>query len=140
MKTAILYASRTGSAQLCAEYIASKLSDCSLFNLEKETPSLSEYDVVLIGSGIRMGKLYGSVRKFLVKNNQVLSLKRTIIFLSNFYPDTVSKTLDKNVPKNLLENIDVLICGGKAPFSIALNINWMKCDEIDHFLAKHNLT
>lgn len=140
MKTAILYATRTGNAQLCAEYIASKLSDCSLFNLEKKIPDLSEYDIIFVGSGVRMGKLYKSARKFLDHNSAVLSEKKTFIFLSNFYPQTVQKTLSNNLSKDLLEHCQILLCGGKAPFSITLNIDWMNRDEIDHFLAKYHLT
>lgn len=137
MKTAVVYATRTGSTQLCAEYIASKLSDCSLFNLEKSTPDLSEYDVIFIGSGVRMGNFYKPIKKLLSTNAKILSGKKTVLFLSNFYPNTLSKTIQKNVPEELLNSADVLTCGGKAPFSISLNIDWLKRDLIDHFLSEH---
>ena len=68
MKIAVMYISKTGSTQLCAEYIASKLQDCSLFDLDREIPCLSDFDVLLIGSGVRMGKIYKPAKQVLNDN------------------------------------------------------------------------
>ena len=58
MKIAVMYISKTGSTQLCAEYIASKLQDCSLFDLDREIPCLTCY---WGGTGVLLSQ--GYVRK-----------------------------------------------------------------------------
>jgi hypothetical protein len=86
-----------------------------------------------------MAKMYKPVKKFLAKNSQLLNSKKTILFLSNFYPETIDKTLEKNLPKNLVDQLDVVECGGLAPFTKVTDCAWLKSEEIDASLAKHGL-
>lgn len=140
MKTAIIYSTRTGATQLCAEYIASQLPECSMFNLEKDKPDLSQFDVIFIGSGVRMGNLYKPARTLLADNIQILSEKNTVIFLCSYFPGTTAKTIETNIPKELAENSHIISCGGKPPFGIAMNIDWLKSDVIDKLIADMNLS
>lgn len=139
MKTAIIYSTRTGATQLCAEYIASQLPECPVFNLEKDKPDLSLFDTIFIGSGVRMGNLYKPVKKLLADNTRILSEKNTVIFLCNYYPKTTTKTIEKNIPKELAANSRIISCGGKPPFGIAMNIDWLKCSVINDLLTELNL-
>lgn len=139
MKTAIIYSTRTGATQLCAEYIASQLPECPVFNLEKDKPDLSQFDTIFIGSGVRMGNLYKPVKKLLTDNLRILSEKNTVIFLCNYYPGTTAKTIEKNIPKELAENSHIICCGGKPPFGIAMNIDWLKSDVIEDLIADMKL-
>ena len=84
MKIAVMYISKTGSTQLCAEYIASKLQDCSLFDLDREIPCLSDFDVLLIGSGVRMGKIYKPAKQVLNDNIETLIAKKPSYFFAIF--------------------------------------------------------
>lgn len=139
MSTAIIYSTRTGATQLCAEYIASKLPECSMFNLEKDKPDLSRFDTILIGSGVRMGHLYKPAKKLLADNIRILSDKNTVIFLCNYFAGTTAKTIEKNIPQELVQKSRIISCGGKPPFGIALNIDWLKCDVINDLVAELKL-
>lgn len=136
MKIAVIYVSKTGSTQLCAEYITSRLKDCSSFNLEKENPNLLDYDVILIGSGIRMGKLYKPIVQILKNNVSLLLEKKIGLFICNFYPETFEKSITKNIPKELLDNIEIVACGGVPPFNKPVNTDWLKYDIVESFLKR----
>lgn len=138
-RVAVVYSSKSGTTKICAEYIAAKIVGSQLFNLNDESPDISNYDTVLIGSGIRMAKLYKPVKKFLTKNAQILKDKKAILFLSNFYPETVDKTLQKNVPQDLLDKLTVIECGGVAPFGKVTDDVWLKKAEINAVLVDHGL-
>lgn len=138
-KVAVVYSSKSGTTKICAEYIAAKIVGSQLINLNEELPDISNYDTVLIGSGIRMAKLYKPVKKFLTKNVQILKDKKAILFLSNFYPETVDKTLQKNVPRSLMDYLTVIEFGGVAPFSKVTDHAWLKNSAINAALAEHDL-
>ena len=135
MKIAVMYISKTGSTQLCAEYIASKLHDCSLFDLDREIPCLSDFDVLLIGSGVRMGKIYKPAKQVLNDNIETLIAKKTIIFLCNFYPETIQKTIRNSIPNRLINHAKIIKCGGISPFSKPTNTEWLNCTEINEVLT-----
>lgn len=136
MKVMVVYSSKSGITKRCAEYIASKIVGSDLVNLNEEVPDISAYDAVLVGSGVRMAKIYKPVKKFLAKNAQLLSTKKTMLFLSNFYPETLEKTIQKNVPENLTDHFSIVQCGGVAPFSKVTDQAWLKKTEIDASLVK----
>lgn len=118
MNVLIAYATKSGAAKECSLLLQKELSGSALFNLNHEIPSLDDYDVIVIGSGVRMGKLYKPARNFIRANQAMLLKKRTVYFLCNAYPDTFQKTINTNFVPEL---IDSAICiesfGGYAPFS-----------------------
>ncbi|MDT2396020.1 flavodoxin domain-containing protein, partial [Enterococcus avium] len=70
-KVAVVYSSKSGTTKICAEYIAAQIVGSQLINLNEVIPDISAYDAVLIGSGIRMAKMYKPVKKFLALKFQV---------------------------------------------------------------------
>ena len=70
----IAYASKTGTAKNCAALLQKELTglDVTLSDLEKESPSPKDYDVAVIGSSIRFGKIRGAVTEYLKKHEDVL--------------------------------------------------------------------
>ncbi|SNS84976.1 menaquinone-dependent protoporphyrinogen oxidase [Anaerovirgula multivorans] len=118
MNILITYATKSGAAKECSLLLQKGLFGSTLIDLNHEIPSLDDYDVIIIGSGVRMGKLYKPVRNFIRKNQSVLLKKKTIYFLCNAYPDTLQKTIKTSFVPEL---IDSAICiesfGGYAPFS-----------------------
>ena len=58
------YATKSGAARECAELLKQKLAECDMIDMERNSVNPAEYDIVIIGSGVRMGKLYKPVRKF----------------------------------------------------------------------------
>ncbi|MBD3189478.1 MAG: hypothetical protein GF308_02490 [Candidatus Heimdallarchaeota archaeon] len=86
MKTLITFRTKMGKSAESAKIIASILRE--KYTLEVEVVDLKEnekdidldtYQVVIIGSGIRMGKWYRRARKFLQKND--FSGKKTFVYV-----------------------------------------------------------
>ncbi len=109
-KTLIAYVTKSGVTEENAEIIKQILQeqhgfDVDLVNLKKNSkPDLSQYDNIIIGSGIRMGMWYGKAKKFLKKN---FDNKKVAIFLSSgmagvpeSYDEAISKFINKKLAKH----------------------------------------
>lgn len=83
MKTMIVYSSRYGSTEKCADTLSKKLGGTvELFNLKaKKTIDLSQYDRVIIGSPVYMGKVLSEVRAFCTRNVEQLQKKDLGVFI-----------------------------------------------------------
>jgi len=132
MRTLILYSTKSGASRECAELLATKIADCSICDIAKNTPDIGGYDTLIVGSGVRMGKLYKPAKNFIDKNIGMLLSKNTAFYLCNSYSDTLQKVIDNNIPKKL---IDTAICiksfGGKPPFTSPKNQDWILMDNIN---------
>ena len=83
MKILIAYASKTGDTAQCVARLQRELKglDVTVADLDKETPSLDDYDTVVTGSSVRFGRLLPSERDFLKENKAALLQKRLYLFL-----------------------------------------------------------
>jgi menaquinone-dependent protoporphyrinogen oxidase len=135
MKTIIVYATKSGAARECAELLATRIADCALFDLSKQTVDIDTADTVIIGSGVRMGRIYKPARKFLDTNHNALLSKRTAIYLCNGEPETFQKTVDKNIPAQIsAKSICIKSFGGKQPFTSPKSQDWILTDNVNGFL------
>jgi menaquinone-dependent protoporphyrinogen oxidase len=87
-KILIVYGTRYGATEGTSEEIAKVLRseglDVGVVNARKEkVKDISEYDLVIVGSGIQMGKWTGAAEKFLRKFQKELSSKKVAIFVSS---------------------------------------------------------
>ena len=140
MKTIILYASKSGAARECAELLASKLPECAVYDLKNEVPDIRDAEMVIIGAGVRMGKTYGAARRFINKNLDTLTSKRTALYLCNADPETYEKAVEKNFPAELItHSICTMSFGGKMPFRTAKNPNWMLKENVEAFIEAVSL-
>jgi len=109
-KTLIAYVTKSGVTGENAEIISHILTEhygleVNVVNLKKNSkPDLSQYDNIIIGSGIRMGMWYGKAKRFL-KNN--FDNKKIAIFLSSgmaglpeSYEEAISKFINNKLAKN----------------------------------------
>jgi menaquinone-dependent protoporphyrinogen oxidase len=107
-KTLIAYISKSGATQEAASEIAGVLRD--KFRLEvdlvdlKKTPSpeLEQYNNIIIGSGVRIQKLYKEFFNFLERD---LKDKKVAIFISSLEPR--SEAIEKYIKPTLKEYPDV---------------------------------
>jgi len=106
MKTLIVYASKYGCAADCAGYLRCKLpGDAVLSDINKvdKQIELKEYDAVVIGGSVYIGKVSKKLRAFCENNLDVLKKKRIGLFLccaqteqadkffaDNFLPELIS--------------------------------------------------
>ena len=69
-KTLVAYTSKGGATEEAAKSIADVLKekfgmDVELVNLRKTSPDVGKYENVIVGAGVRAGKVYGEALKFL---------------------------------------------------------------------------
>jgi menaquinone-dependent protoporphyrinogen oxidase len=87
MKTLIIYGTRYGATAETSEEIARVLReegfDVKVANAKKEKiEDISEYELVIVGSGMRMGKWTGEADDFLKNFRKELDQKKLAIFVS----------------------------------------------------------
>lgn len=83
MKTLIAYASKGGATEGYAHAISNVIK-ADMVNLRRNSPDVKEYRNVIVGAGVRMGRLYGEATKFLMRD---FSGKRVAIFVSSMEPE-----------------------------------------------------
>ena len=69
-KTLIVYASRSGATEKTAKTVADVLRnnhglEVELVNLRKGSPNIAQYENVVVGAGVRAGKVYSEALDFL---------------------------------------------------------------------------
>lgn len=140
MNTLILYSTKSGAARECAELLANELLNSSTFDISKDRPSIKEYDTIIIGSGIRMGSIYGPVKKFIKENlDDLLKIKVIYFYFCNAFPDTLDKTIKKSIPSELISKAKLILSfGGKQPFSNPKNQDWINRKNIDEMIESIN--
>ncbi len=102
----IAYASKTGTARTCAELLQKELTglDVTLSDLERESPELKEYDVAVIGSSVRFGKIRGAAREYLKKNGDVLQKMPHGLFLCCGFGHEFEEYAQKQFTQELRES------------------------------------
>jgi menaquinone-dependent protoporphyrinogen oxidase len=134
MRTIILYSTKSGGARDYAEMLASLISDSKVYDLDKKVPDLKDFDLVIAGSGIRMGKAYKPFRSFLKDNSKVLLTKKTAFFLCGMTLDKEQENFEKNIPGELRKAaVCVSMFAGKQPIGKPPDQNWMSVDRMNDF-------
>jgi len=103
MKILIAYAGETGTTEKCARLLGKKLGNTTTIDLKKENANVSDYDLIIIGSSIRMGVFHDKARKFIKKNKDYLKIKDAAYFICCCTKD-YQKYFDTNIPKELLNS------------------------------------
>jgi menaquinone-dependent protoporphyrinogen oxidase len=118
----ICYGTRYGSAAEIAEKIGEVLGNrgatVKIANLKKnKVKDLEPFDLIVIGSGIQMGKWTKEPLKFLKKNRETLSRKKVALFVSCMSaakPDTCDQARRDYLDNVAAEFPDIV------PFSMGL--------------------
>ena len=81
----VAYASKRGSTRQAAEWIAEELGDCCDLADLKKNPGvdLQPYKVLVLGSGIFAGNVYGPLKKFIEKRGDDLADKDICLFITH---------------------------------------------------------
>ena len=104
MKTLVAYASKHGCAEDCAKELAGKLDHSyGMLNLKTgEARDLSQYDCVVIGGSICVGRIQKEVRRFCEQNLQALLGKKVMLFMCCMSPKDAEGFFKSNFPAALL--------------------------------------
>ncbi|NPV43889.1 MAG: flavodoxin [Firmicutes bacterium] len=105
MNTLIAYASRYGCTEKCATILSEKLTGkVDLCNLKRvKDVDLSQYDKVIIGGPVYIGKIQKKVKEFCLKNLSVLKEKKIGLFICGMESgDRAEAQLNACFPQELL--------------------------------------
>lgn len=132
MNTLIVYSTKYGCTEKCAGILSEKLDGkVDLCNLKTAKPlDLSQYDKVIIGGSIYIGKIQKEVSEFCARNLDVLKKKKTGLFICCMRDGaTAEAEIKDNFPKELLNNaVAKDYFGGEFIFK--------KMKALDRFIAK----
>lgn len=105
MKTLIIYATRYGSAESCAKMLSEKLTgNVDLHNLkEGQHVDLSQYEKVIIGGSIYVGKIQKEVGEFCTNNLETLKHKTVGLYVCGMLKEKADIELNDSFPKELLD-------------------------------------
>jgi menaquinone-dependent protoporphyrinogen oxidase len=127
MKTLIVYASKHGCTETCAEKLKSGLpGGADLIHLKQKLDmNLESYDTVLIGGSIHAGKIQSSVKKFCADYESALLQKKIGLFLCCMEEGETAKTqFEAAFPAGLKDH-----AAAKGLFGGAFNfekMNWLE--------------
>ena len=97
MKTAVIYASKTGTVKKMAGYIAEKIS-ADLYNVKEGVTDIGQYERVVLGSGVYAGKLSKHMVKF-IESNDLASKKVELFVCCRFTGEKAEEQLNKITSK-----------------------------------------
>ena len=134
MKALIAYATRYGATTSTSEEIAKVLREAGITvkvaNVKEENiTDISEYDLILVGSGMQMGKWTSKAENFLQKFHKELAKKKLALFVSSMKtvseregkPEDVANSrkvaLEDKVSKYNLQPIALGFFGGVLDFN-----------------------
>lgn len=109
MKILIAYYSKSGTARTCAELLGRELSNhkAELADLSLSFPDPAEFDAIVVGSSVRMGKLGKPFIKFVSESGNVLASKPHGFFVcgadSDSYSDYIRKAVDESLVDSAFE-------------------------------------
>ncbi len=114
MKLLIAYATKTGTTLDCAEMLGEHFSGHQVFlaDLEKEMPSVSDFDAVVIGSHVRAGKIHKRAKQFAAECEGTIGDKRLALYLCCCFSDAADDYFKKNYSEALLERSLTNMCFG----------------------------
>ena len=104
MQTLIVYVGKTGSTEKCAKILAEKLTNVTLIDLTKEIIKPDQYDLIVVGSSIRMGMIHRQVRKFIKQNMTLLKSKQMAYYLCCGFTDNYQSYFTNNFSRELLNS------------------------------------
>lgn len=120
MKTLIVYGTTYGHAKACAEQLKGLLTtEAAVMDaVQAQSLSLAEYDQVIVGGSIYMGKVQKSVRDFCTQHQQALLDKKLGLFLCCGLPKEWEKNAAAAFPEDLRKHAAAVEnFGGRADLS-----------------------
>ena len=114
MKILIAYASKSGTAKAAAELLATHLKnhEVTVTDLEKNDPVLGDFDYIVLGGPIRMGKAHKALRRFLKGRERELCDMPHTLFLCCGIPEQFENYLERTYSAALLESAEEAVYFG----------------------------
>jgi len=151
MKTLIVYGTRYGATAGTSEEIAKVLREegfnVRIFNAKEEkVDDISEYELIIVGSGMKIDRWTKEPENFLKKFRKELSKKKVAVFVSSgvqaIYEHEGNteamgrawrKYLEEKVEKYSLNPIAMVIFGGVFPYN---KLGWLEQKTVGQLWRK----
>lgn len=104
MKILIIYARKTGTTEECAKKINRQVKDSKIVNILKQNEDINKYDLIVIGTPIRMGMIDKKIKRFLNSNIETLKSKKVAYFICCGFNENWKNYYEQNIPKDLLDS------------------------------------
>ena len=130
MRVLLAYAGKHGTTQGCVARLEKELSggnEVVCANLDKDTPNLKEYDLVVFGSSVYFGKLRPAAKRFLENHITELLKKPMGIFLVCGLTNEYEYYRDKLIPRELREHafLTVYFGGSLSTQGLSFGEKWL---------------
>lgn len=113
MKTLIVYATKYGCTKKCAEILKSFLDgEVEILSAKSYKIDLTQYDVILIGGSVYMGKIRKEIIQFYKSNKKQLMNKKLGVFVCCYTPNGTEGFLETICPNEILEHAFYVTCVG----------------------------
>lgn len=132
MNTLILFSTKNGTTRKCAEMLKEKINkEVDLLELNKKSKiDLNDYDQVILGGSIYIGKIQKSLRKFMEDNKAILLKKSLGLFVCAMGEGLELKNeIDANFPKELIKHATQVYC-------LAWSFDFDKMNFLEKLIAK----
>lgn len=132
MNTLIVYTSKYGCTEKCAQLLSKELTgNVEVINLKKvKDIDLSKYEKIIIGGSIYIGKIRKEVTEFCVKNLNELKEKQIGLFFCGMQEgDSIKTQFERSFNSELLK-----IAVAKESFGGEFNID--KMNFMEKFIIK----
>lgn len=113
MKTLIVYATKYGCTEKCVNILKSYLAmETDVFNAKSNKIRLEEYDTVIIGGSVYMGKIQKEISHFCKRNIKKLLKKKIGLFACCYTPNGTDGFFETLFPIELLHHASCVTCVG----------------------------
>ncbi len=118
MKVLVLYATRGGVTKECAGLLTAQLEpthSVTCLNVKDTSPlpSPKDFDAVILGSSINIGRIHKQVRAYMKQYAALLSAMPCGIFLCCGLPRNFEEYVDAQIPKNVSCSLGIHCFGGE---------------------------
>ena len=117
MKIMIVYSTHGGTTKTCADLLADKLREHHTVDFvdgrKENIPSPDNYDAVVVGSSIRMGRMNKKLRRYIKENRAILDNMPFGIYFCCGYTKQFQEYVDIQFPKNYEPTLGFHLFGGE---------------------------
>jgi len=120
MRILIAYAGKSGTSKKGAELLASMLPnhDVTVADLEKTSPVVGDFEYIVLGGSVRMGKVHKALRRYLAANSAAICEMPHTLFLCCGFAEQFENYLESTFDAALLESAeDAVYFGGELDVS-----------------------